>query len=60
MYVKPELMKRVSECFPDDFEDNEFARNQCRDRILECISCSRQVCVFETLHKLNEIQFIPL
>ncbi|KAK7479220.1 hypothetical protein BaRGS_00029564, partial [Batillaria attramentaria] len=41
-YIKPELMRRVSEAFPEDFVNNDIARNQCRDKIIECVKCARQ------------------
>jgi hypothetical protein len=42
-YIKSELMRRVSDAFPDDFANNEIARNMCRDRILECVKLTSQV-----------------
>lgn len=43
-YIKPDLMRRVSESFPDDFANNDIARNQCRDKIIECVKYAMQVC----------------
>lgn len=42
-YIKPELVRRVSEAFPQDFVNNEIARNQCRDKIIECVRYAHQV-----------------
>lgn len=41
-YVKTELIKRMMNCFPKDFVDDELARNRCRDKILECVSLANQ------------------
>nr|XP_022305861.1 transient receptor potential cation channel subfamily M member 1-like [Crassostrea virginica] len=35
-YLKQELIKRMLVCFPNDFQDDEPARNHCRDLIIEC------------------------
>ena len=43
-YVKTELIKRMMNCYPKDFVDDELARNRCRDKILESVSLSQQVC----------------
>lgn len=42
-YVKTELIKRMMNCFPKDFVDDELARNRCRDIFLECVSLAYQV-----------------
>ncbi|ESO90587.1 hypothetical protein LOTGIDRAFT_175813, partial [Lottia gigantea] len=41
-FIKPELVKKVMTTFPQDFRNNELARNQCRDRILECVEFANQ------------------
>eukprot|EP00105_Crassostrea_gigas_P035510 XP_019919658.1 PREDICTED: transient receptor potential cation channel subfamily M member 1 [Crassostrea gigas] len=41
-YVKTELIKRMMNCFPKDFVDDELARNRCRDIFLECVSLAYQ------------------
>ncbi|XP_061181423.1 transient receptor potential cation channel subfamily M member 1-like [Saccostrea echinata] len=41
-FVKTELIKRMMNCYPKDFVDNELARNQCRDKILECVNLAHQ------------------
>ncbi|KAK7097580.1 hypothetical protein V1264_004533 [Littorina saxatilis] len=41
-YIKAELMRRVSEAFPDDFSNNDIARNLCRDKIIECVKLNYQ------------------
>ncbi|XP_048243432.1 transient receptor potential cation channel subfamily M member-like 2 [Haliotis rufescens] len=42
MFVKPELMKKVKDAFPKDFKDDDLARNECRDKILECAIMAHQ------------------
>nr|XP_022342149.1 transient receptor potential cation channel subfamily M member 1-like isoform X1 [Crassostrea virginica] len=41
-YVKTELIKRMMNCYPKDFVDDELARNRCRDKILESVSLAQQ------------------
>ncbi|XP_048781107.2 transient receptor potential cation channel subfamily M member-like 2 isoform X2 [Ostrea edulis] len=41
-FVKTELIKRMMNCYPKDFVDDELARNRCRDKILECVSLAHQ------------------
>lgn len=41
-YIKPELMRRVSEAFPEAFANNEIARNHCRDKVIECVKFAKQ------------------
>ncbi|XP_076468214.1 transient receptor potential cation channel subfamily M member-like 2 [Babylonia areolata] len=41
-YIKAELMRRVSEAFPDDFVNDDVARNMCRDKIIECVKLDHQ------------------
>ncbi|KAL8598697.1 hypothetical protein ACOMHN_033261 [Nucella lapillus] len=41
-YIKAELVRRVSEAFPDDFVNDDVARNACRDKIIECIRLDHQ------------------
>lgn len=40
--LKPELIKRITKTFPDDFKENDIARNAFRDKILECVKCSQE------------------
>ncbi|XP_052825070.1 transient receptor potential cation channel subfamily M member 2 [Octopus bimaculoides] len=40
--LKPELIKRISKTFPDDFKENDIARNAFRDKILECVKYSQE------------------
>ena len=42
-YLKQELIKRMLVCFPNDFQDDEPARNHCRDLIIECGNLALQV-----------------
>ena len=44
-FIKGELMRRVSEAFPEDFANNEVARNLYRDRIIECVKLTHQVTI---------------
>ncbi|XP_076098368.1 transient receptor potential cation channel subfamily M member-like 2 isoform X1 [Mytilus galloprovincialis] len=39
-YVKPELLKRLMKAFPNEFKNDVLARNQCRDRMVECLQFS--------------------
>ncbi|XP_076467609.1 transient receptor potential cation channel subfamily M member-like 2 [Babylonia areolata] len=41
-YIKAELMRRVSEAFPDEFANDDIARNLCRDKIIECVKLDQQ------------------
>ena len=43
-YIKGELMRRVSEAFPEEFANNDISRNLYRDRIIECVKLNYQVC----------------
>lgn len=62
-YIKPELVRRVSEAFPQDFVNNEIARNQCRDKIIECVRYAHQdnltfLTIINTFHhdvRLNDL-----
>ena len=48
MYVKTELRRMITDFFPDEFVGNNLARNQCRDRVLQCVACAARVGVIET------------
>ncbi|XP_061181386.1 transient receptor potential cation channel subfamily M member-like 2 [Saccostrea echinata] len=41
-FLKQELIKRMLVCYPNDFQDDEPARNHCRDLIIECASLALQ------------------
>ncbi|XP_059174612.1 transient receptor potential cation channel subfamily M member-like 2 isoform X2 [Physella acuta] len=41
-YVKTELLKRLTDVFPEEFRDNSLSRNQYRDKILQCITFATQ------------------
>ncbi|GFN83125.1 transient receptor potential cation channel subfamily m member 2 [Plakobranchus ocellatus] len=43
MYVKIELRRLLTAFFPDEFQGNNLARNQCRDRVLQCVSYAIKV-----------------
>lgn len=42
-FLKQELIKRMLVCYPNDFQDDEPARNHCRDLIIESASLALQV-----------------
>ncbi|GFR93166.1 transient receptor potential cation channel subfamily M member 2 [Elysia marginata] len=42
MYVKAELRRLLSDMFPEEFVGNNLARNQCRDRVLQCVAHANQ------------------
>lgn len=42
-YLKQELIKRMLVCYPNDFQDDEPARNHCRDLIIESANLALQV-----------------
>ncbi|RUS91558.1 hypothetical protein EGW08_000673, partial [Elysia chlorotica] len=42
MYVKAELRNLLADFFPDEFVGNNLARNQCRDRVLQCVAYATQ------------------
>lgn len=62
--LKPQLLQRVAEAFSGDFQDNNLARNQCRDNIIACIdNAVRNDRLFLTMMdprsidtKINDIQ----
>ncbi|XP_071134130.1 transient receptor potential cation channel subfamily M member-like 2 [Mytilus edulis] len=41
-HLSPELLKLIIHNFPDDFNKNDFARNAFRDKIIECITLSKE------------------
>lgn len=41
-YLKQELIKRMLVCYPNDFQDDEPARNHCRDLIIESANLALQ------------------
>ncbi|XP_055996761.1 transient receptor potential cation channel subfamily M member-like 2 [Ostrea edulis] len=41
-FLKQELIKRMLVCYPNDFQDDEPARNHCRDLIIESASLALQ------------------
>ncbi|CAG2187502.1 unnamed protein product [Mytilus edulis] len=41
-HLSPELLKLIIHNFPDDFNKNDFARNAFRDKIIECVTLSKE------------------
>ncbi|KAK3100700.1 hypothetical protein FSP39_023943 [Pinctada imbricata] len=39
--MKPELIKMISKLYPYDFKDNDMARCEFRDKILECVDLAQ-------------------
>ena len=42
-FVKPEILKRLSSEFSDDLNNNDFVRNQYRDKILSIVKNGTKV-----------------
>lgn len=42
-HLKPELLKMISYTFPNEFRENDFAKNNLRDKILECVNLASEV-----------------
>lgn len=51
--VKPQLLQRVMEVFPEEFQDSDLIRNQYRDRILQCIDYAVQASLSVTLLRMD-------
>lgn len=41
-FLKPELIKLISKAYPSDFKDNDLARNDFRDKILNCVDLAQE------------------
>ncbi|OWF47104.1 Transient receptor potential cation channel trpm [Mizuhopecten yessoensis] len=41
-FLKPELIKMISKTYPSDFKDNDLARNEFRDKILNCVDLAQE------------------
>ena len=41
--IKPELIKMICKMYPNDFKDNDVARCEFRDKIIECVDLSQDV-----------------
>ncbi|KAL5012942.1 hypothetical protein ScPMuIL_011493 [Solemya velum] len=41
-FLKPELIKMINKNYPQDFKDNDLARNAFRDKILDCVNIAQE------------------
>ncbi|KAL3880135.1 hypothetical protein ACJMK2_032401 [Sinanodonta woodiana] len=41
-FLKPELIKMISKFYPKEFQDNDFGKNEFRDKIIDCVHLANE------------------
>lgn len=46
-FLKPELTRMICKVYPEDFKENDMARTEFRDKILQCCHLAIEVITYK-------------